>query len=101
VSPFTPQVAASDAILLAQYGETLDYQPAQAAQYPLVAVIDRSEVTRAALRVWATAWSLRDRFESEPARGDSVILADATRLRVSDVKIDEFSGRLLYLVIAP
>ena len=101
MSPFAPQVAASDAILLAQFGEFLEYQPASAAQYPLVAVIDRSETTRAALSVWATAWSLRERFENEPRKGDSVSLTDGPRLRVADVKIDEFNGRLLYLVIAP
>ena len=99
-SLFSAQQAASDALLLAQFGETVQFLPARSAQYPLVAVIDRGEGVRAELKVYATAWSLISNFEGTPERGDRIITDAGETLKVADVKPDEFGGRVLYLVIS-
>lgn len=99
-SLFSAQQAASDALLLAQFGETVQFLPARSAQYPLVAIFDRGEGVRAELKVYATAWSLISNFEGTPERGDRIITDAGETLKVADVKPDEFGGRVLYLVIA-
>jgi len=100
MSEFSELMAIADADILEVCGDDVVYQIQNGPEYPLRAVLDRSEATRTNLRVWATAWALSSAFElGEPRPGDFVHFGDF-RLAVVRVFPDEFGGRSLHLAIA-
>lgn len=98
MSAFSDLVAESlNPEILDAFGDEVTYTTRAAdASYAVTVVLDTGEQVQQAERVYQTAWAPLSSFESEPARGDLVVIGDST-YRVADVEKQPQDGRLLKL----